>query len=98
MGELWEPGVKNFKTNFRNLVNAMEEVSTLFTKMKAWLRPTIPLSPSPDSREPLRPGHFLFGNPLLVIAEREIVNQWQKIKGIHHGSCQRWKAEYLKEL
>ncbi|XP_004522742.1 uncharacterized protein LOC101453309 [Ceratitis capitata] len=111
MGGIWEAGVKSFKTHFRKVSESMrftmEEFSTLLAKIEACLnsRPISPLSDDPDTLEPLTPGHFLVGSPLLAKAEPEtvgnpisIVNRWQKIKAIHQGLCRRWKAEYLKEL
>ncbi|CAD6997982.1 unnamed protein product [Ceratitis capitata] len=111
MGGLWEAGVKSFKIHFRKVATAMrftmEEFATLLAKIEACLnsRPISPMSENPESMEPLTPGHFLIGSPLLGIAEPEtngnamsIINRWQKLKALHQGFCQRWKAEYLKEL
>ncbi|XP_036346348.1 uncharacterized protein LOC118755629 isoform X1 [Rhagoletis pomonella] len=111
MGGLWEAGVKSFKMHFRKVANNMrftiEELSTLLARIESCLnsRPISPISEDAESMEPLTPGHFLIGTPLLALAEPEInenpmsiVNRWQKIKAIHQTFCRRWKAEYLKEL
>ena len=54
---------------------------------------------------PLTPGHFLIGSPLLSPAEPDLsnenitlANRWQRLKIQHHQFCKRWKDEYLKEL
>ncbi|XP_065354899.1 uncharacterized protein LOC135949306 [Calliphora vicina] len=67
-----------------------------------------PLSPSSENSQdlnPLTPGHFLIGSPMLTPAEPDcsdgnvtIANRWQKLRIQHHHFCRRWKDEYLKEL
>ncbi|XP_037815968.1 uncharacterized protein LOC119606507 [Lucilia sericata] len=54
---------------------------------------------------PLTPGHFLIGSPILTPAEPDtssdnitLANRWQKLRIQHHNFCKRWKDEYLKEL
>ncbi|XP_004519864.1 uncharacterized protein LOC101462372 [Ceratitis capitata] len=76
MGGLWEAGVVSKTMRF-----TMEEFSTLLAKIEACLnsRPISPLSDNPESTEPLTPGHFLIGIPLLAIAEPEINGSPQSI-------------------
>ncbi|XP_046808375.1 uncharacterized protein LOC124420210 [Lucilia cuprina] len=54
---------------------------------------------------PLTPGHFLIGSPILTPTEPDtssdnitVANRWQKLKIQHQNFCKRWKDEYLKEL
>lgn len=82
-------------------------MSTLLTRIEACLN-SRPLSPSSENSQdlnPLTPGHFLIGCPLLSPPEPDfsqgnltLANRWQKLKIQHHYFCRRWKDEYLKEL
>lgn len=110
LGGLWEAGVKSFKTHLKKsstTKHAFEEFSTLLARIKGCLN-SRPLSPSSDDSQdlnPLTPGHFLIGSPLLTPAEPDLsggnitfANRWQKLRIHHHIFCRRWKDEYLKEL
>ena len=65
-----------------------------------------PLSPSSENAQdlnPLTPGHFLIGSPLLTPAEPDVsngnitlANRWQKWRIQHHYFCRRWKEELHK--
>ncbi|XP_075161791.1 uncharacterized protein LOC142234512 [Haematobia irritans] len=111
MGGLWEAGVKSFKTHLRKTMPKMnftfEELSTILARIEACLnsRPINPVSDDPSSLEPLTPGHFLVGSPLLAPAEPDVSedditlsNRWKRLKIISQIFCQRWKSEYLNEL
>ncbi|XP_075163779.1 uncharacterized protein LOC142236428 [Haematobia irritans] len=111
MGGLWEAGVKSFKAHLKkcciNQRHTFEELNTLLARIESCLN-SRPLSPSSDDSEdlnPLTPGHFLIGTPLLTPAEPELgdnnmslINRWQRLRVQHHYFCRRWKEEYLKEL
>ncbi|XP_049315834.1 uncharacterized protein LOC125779239 [Bactrocera dorsalis] len=111
MGGLWEAGVKSLKTHLKKIAKlqkfTFEEFATLLTRIESCLnsRPISPISDDSTSLEPLTPGHFLIGTPLLTPAEPNledanlsIVNRWQKLKILYQHICKRWKEEYLKEL
>ncbi|XP_069965825.1 uncharacterized protein [Bactrocera oleae] len=111
MGGLWEAGVKSLKSHLKKVSQiqkfTFEELSTLLTRIESCLnsRPLSPLSEDPRNIEPLTPGHFLIGTPLLTPAEPNledtqlsIAHRWQKLKILHQHFCKRWKEEYLKEL
>ncbi|XP_075151078.1 uncharacterized protein LOC142225184 [Haematobia irritans] len=111
MGGLWEAGVKSFKTHLRKTMPKMnftfEELSTILARIEACLnsRPISPTSDDLSDLEPLTPGHFLIGSPLLTPAEPDIsggdvtlINRWTRLKVISQNFCQRWKSEYLNEL
>ncbi|XP_065354551.1 uncharacterized protein LOC135949022 [Calliphora vicina] len=111
MGGLWEAGVKSFKTHLKKMIPNMkftfEELSTILTRIESCLnsRPLSPASDDPNDLNPLTPGHFLIGTPLLTPAEPDVssenltlINRWKRLKVIYHSFCQRWKSEYLAEL
>ncbi|XP_050324467.1 uncharacterized protein LOC126755778 [Bactrocera neohumeralis] len=111
MGGLWEAGVKSLKSHLKKVSQnqkfTFEELATLLTRIESCLnsRPLSPLSEDPTNLEPLTPGHFLIGTPLLIPAEPNledahlsIAQRWQKLKILHQHFCKRWKEEYLKEL
>lgn len=111
MGGLWEAGIKSFKTQFKKMAGSMkytfEEFLTLLSRIESCLnsRPLSAMSENPNDFQPLTPGHFLVGGPLLSQVEPEIfdqppkiVNRWQKIKAMQQHFCHRWKSEYLQEM
>ncbi|XP_017480342.1 PREDICTED: uncharacterized protein LOC108369689 [Rhagoletis zephyria] len=111
MGGLWEAGVKSLKTHLKKVSKiqkfTFEELATLLTRIESCLnsRPLSPSSDDPTNLEPITPGHFLIGAPLLTPAEPNlddenlsIANRWQNLKILHQHFCKRWKEEYLREL
>ncbi|XP_075158073.1 uncharacterized protein LOC142231346 [Haematobia irritans] len=111
MGGLWEAGVKSFNTHLKKVSGSFnftfEEFCTLLSKIEACLnsRPISTISDDPADLNPLTPGHFLTGGPILAPPEptydndpESVVNRWQRVKVLHQNFCQRWKMEYLKEL
>ena len=78
MGGLWEAGVKSLKSHLKKVCQiqkfTFEELFTLLTRTESCLnsRPLSPLSEDPRNIEPLTPGHFLIGTPLLTPAERNL--------------------------
>ncbi|XP_059225803.1 uncharacterized protein LOC131997935 [Stomoxys calcitrans] len=111
MGGLWEAGVKSFKTHLKKISGGFtytfEEFCTLLTKIEACLnsRPISTMSEDFTDLNPLTPGHFLIGGPILAPPEpnydthpESVVNRWQRVKVLQQHFCQRWKSEYLKEL
>jgi len=78
MGDLWEAGVKSFKTSFYKSTATkkytFEELSTLLAKIEACLksRPLSPMSEDQTDLLALTPGWFLVGGPLLSIVKPEV--------------------------
>lgn len=91
MGGLWKAGVKSFKTHLRKLVPhinfTFEELAKILVRIEACLnsRPLSPTSDDPDDLATLTSGYL-------------IANCWKRLRIISHNFCQRWKAEYLKQL
>ena len=111
MGGLWEAGVKSVKTHLRKGLEGhrltFEEMGTVLSRIEAVLnsRPLMPVSEDPTTLEPLTPGHFLVGGPLLARAEPgpttsslSILNRWTKVTAIAHEISMRWKRDYLVTL
>ncbi|XP_069961964.1 uncharacterized protein [Bactrocera oleae] len=111
MGGLCEAGVKSLKIHLKKVSQiqkfTFEELSTLLTRIESCLNSRLlsPLSEDPRNMEPLTPGHFLIGTPLLIPAEPNledtqlsIAHRWQKLKILHQHFCKRWKEECLKKL
>ncbi|XP_075147420.1 uncharacterized protein LOC142221551 [Haematobia irritans] len=111
MGGLWEAGVRSFKTHFKKVSGShkytFEEFCTLLARIEGCLnsRPISIMSEDPTDLNPLTPGHFLTGGPILTPPEptidthpETVTNRWQRVKALHHHFCQRWKVEYLREL
>lgn len=77
-GGLWEAGVKSAKFHLRRIVgNAMltfEELTTVLAQIEAILnsRPLCPVSSGPSDLNCLTPAHFLIGEPLTSIPERDV--------------------------
>ncbi|XP_054709171.1 uncharacterized protein LOC129218872 [Uloborus diversus] len=74
-GGLWESNIKTVKKHLIKASNSailnFEELSTLLIQIEACLnsRPLTPLSADPMDLQPLTPGHFLIGAPLLSFPE-----------------------------
>ncbi|GFW36934.1 integrase catalytic domain-containing protein [Trichonephila clavipes] len=87
--------------------SAKEELTTLVAQIEAVLnsRPLCPLSADPADLQPLTPGHFLVGAPLLGIPEPSelltnisLSSRWSLIQSLKNRFWKRWSKEYLGEL
>lgn len=111
-GGLWEAAVRSLKlllkkTLGERLLN-FEQLTTLVAAAEAVLnsRPLIPLnSLADDAIEPLTPGHFLVGGPLVALpsipdTRTKICNLrgWNLVLRLSYNFWVRWKSEYLVEL
>jgi len=84
-----------------------EEMTTLVSRIEAILnsRPITPQSSDPNDLQPLTPGHFLIGHPLVAIPEPDLTShpfnrlrRWQLLSSFHQSFWKRWSAEYLTSL
>lgn len=108
MGGLWEINVKSVKTHLKRTIGetvmSYEELYTLLTRIEAILnsRPLSPVSNDPNDFSFLTPGHFLIGEPLNAMDERDLtttkvnrLSQWQRIEQLRQHFWHRWQKEYL---
>lgn len=107
-GGLWEAGVKSAKFHLKRVVNnstlTFEEMTTVLSQIEACLN-SRPLSMLPNDHEdpsPLTPGHFLVGEPLIVVPERNYeqsnigtLKRWQMTQRMLQDFWRRWSDEYL---
>ena len=112
-GGLWEAAVKSFKRLLIRVVGTelltFEHLHTLVVEIEAILnsRPLTPISSDPKDPPPpvLTPGHFLIGDTLTSLRERDFrtvpagrLSSWQRIHQIKQHFWSRWYREYLNEL
>lgn len=110
-GGLWEAGVKSAKFHLRRIVgNAMltfEELTTVLAQIEAILnsRPLCPVSSDPSDLNCLTPAHFLIGEPLTSIPEKDVsdkpnnrLNFFQLCTKLKQNFWKRWSVEYLTRL
>nr|XP_012146525.1 PREDICTED: uncharacterized protein LOC105663276 [Megachile rotundata] len=110
-GGLWEAAVKAFKHHLVRVVGSelftFEEFNTLIIQIESILnsRPLTPLSSDPNDLSALTPGHFLIGESLTSLRERDFadtpsnrLSTWQHIQKVKRHFWNRWHREYLNEL
>ncbi|XP_078051509.1 uncharacterized protein LOC144477649 [Augochlora pura] len=110
-GGLWEAAVKSFKYHLRRVAGnelfTFENFNTLITEIEAVLnsRPLTPISSDANDPLALTPGHFLIGDSLTSLRERDFrdapsnrLSSWQQIQQIKQHFWNRWRREYLNEL
>uniref|UniRef100_A0A0A9YQQ8 Pol polyprotein n=1 Tax=Lygus hesperus TaxID=30085 RepID=A0A0A9YQQ8_LYGHE len=109
---LVEAAVKSSKYHMKRIMGTQvftyEEMLTLLARVEAVLnsRPLCPLSNSSDDDfNPLTPGHFLIGAPLLARPEHDLtdvqlnrLNRWQLVSHSLQSFWLRWRKEYLHTL
>ncbi|KAL0901649.1 hypothetical protein ABMA27_006857 [Loxostege sticticalis] len=108
---LWEAGVRCVKSHLKRVVGdstlTYEELSTVLAQIEACLnsRPLTLLSDHPDDPLPLKPGHFLVGEPLLNIADEDCsdlnlsnLDRWKLVQQMVNRFWKRWSKEYLVNL
>lgn len=110
-GGLWESCVKQAKYHLRRVVGnsnlTFEELTTVFTQIEACInsRPLSSLSNDPEDFMPLTPGHFLVGESLVALPERDVQNikcgrlsRYQHLTQMVQTFWSRWNKECLSEL
>lgn len=110
-GGLWERAVKSAKHHLKRVIGTqiltIEEFNTLTTRVEAMLnsRPLTQLSADPSELNPLTPGHFLIGGPLVTPVEHVLqqtpinrLRRWQLVQSMAQNLWARWKLEYLHTL
>ncbi|XP_075151197.1 uncharacterized protein LOC142225306 [Haematobia irritans] len=113
MGGLWEAAVKSMKTHLKKIAAnqsfTFEEFTTLLVTIESILnsRPLTAITENPNELNPLTPGHFLRGAPIIAPPEStslsletniSLLNRWQRLKVLQRTFALRWKNEYISEL
>ena len=111
MGGLWEAGIKSTKAHLKRVMGnntlTFEEFTTLLCQIESCLnsRPLTPISTEPNDLEPLTPGHFLIGAPLVSIREPDITSvpnnrlpRWKVVQQKFQHFWKRWSSEYVNNL
>ena len=84
-----------------------EQFATLLAQIEAVLnsRPLSAMSSEPGDLQPLTPGHFLVGGPLIAVPDEEVgeiprnrLSQFQRVQQQLQHFWQRWSREYLCSL
>ncbi|XP_036346961.1 uncharacterized protein LOC118756298 [Rhagoletis pomonella] len=109
-GGIWEAAVKSAKGHLnRSMANSRltyEELTTALVEIEAVMnsRPITPLSSDPNDYEALTPGHFIIGDALKALPERNVssnishAQQWAQIATIKQNFWKQWSHEYINEL
>lgn len=111
-GGLWEAAVKSFKRHLTHVAGlemlfTYEQFNTLITEIEAILnsRPLTPISSDPNDPIVLTPGHFLIGDSLTNLRDRNFtdvptnrLNTWEHIQKVKQDFLKRWRREYLTEI
>ena len=110
-GGLWEAGVKSTKHHLKRVIGnstlTFEEMTTLLCQIEACLnsRPITQISSNPEDPYPLTPGHFLVGEPLVLVPDFNYENtkintlkRWHFTQRLVQDFWRRWSHEYLTQL
>lgn len=108
---LAESAIRSVKHHIRRVIGettlTFEELTTVLSKIEACLnsRPLCAMSSEPDNFDVLTPGHFLVGEPLITIPQRDLgackisaLTRWQLTHQLVQRVWKRWSAEYLHTL
>ncbi|XP_047541815.1 uncharacterized protein LOC125074530 [Vanessa atalanta] len=109
-GGLWEAGIKSTKFHLKRVVGnstlTYEEMATVLAQIEACLN-SRPLSRVEDPTEAvvLTPGHFLVGEPLVVVPEVNYesanmftLRRWQLHQRMMQDFWRRWSQDYLHQF
>lgn len=107
-GGIWEAGIKSTKYHIKRVIGdstlTYEEMATLLSQIEACLnsRPISVLPSEAGELNPLTPGHFLIGEPLVTIPENNyessnisMLKRWQLTQRMFQNFWRRWSNEYL---
>ncbi|XP_060879186.1 uncharacterized protein LOC132951391 [Metopolophium dirhodum] len=110
-GGLWEAAVKSMKNLLSKVIGesrlTYEEMSTVLTRVEACLssRPITSLSSDPSDLSYLTPGHFLIGDAITAVPERDEtttsvtpLERWRRVTQYSQLLWKRWSTEYLGQL
>lgn len=110
-GGLWEAGVRSAKSHLKRILGnstaTFEELSTILAQIEACLnsRPLSYLSNESNDPLPLTPGHFLIGEPLILIPDEDYtksnisgLQRWKIGQKMIHDFWRKWSNEYLVSL
>lgn len=83
-----------------------EELTTVLTQVEAALnsRPLCAIPTDGNDCNPITPGHFLVGQPLIAIPEpnilerRTVTSRWHLVQQLVQHFWKRWSNEYLHQL
>lgn len=103
--------MKSFKYHLKRVIAdkilAYDELETLCIEIEAILnsRPLTPLSSDPNDLLVLTPGHFLIGDSLKSLPEKDVttipenkLDAWENIQKLKQIFWDRWHIEYLNSL
>ena len=103
--------MKSFKRHLKRVIGnellTFEQFNTLIIEMESILnsRSLTPLSTDPNHLSVLTPGHFLIGDSLMSLRERNLrvissnrFSKWQHIQQLKQHFLNRWHKKYLNEL
>ncbi|XP_045509320.1 uncharacterized protein LOC123704888 [Colias croceus] len=110
-GGLWEAAVKSIKFHLARIVGnatlTFEEMTTTLAQIEACLnsRPISQLTSDPQDPCPLTPGHFLVGEPLVLVPDDNYekanvtnLKRWHLTQRMTQTFWRRWTEEYLTQL
>lgn len=110
-GGLWESAIKSAKhllvRTMGNSTLTFEDMLTLMTQVEAVLnsRPLTPLSSNPSDLLALTPSHFLIGESLMALPQRNVtetaenrLDKYHAIQRMYQLFWKRWSHEYLSSL
>lgn len=110
-GGLWEAAIKSTKHHMKHVIGSQvftyDELHTFITRIEGILnsRPLTPLSSDPNDLCALTPGHFLIGQPIMALPERNYIetsmnrlHRWELLQQAQQSFWKRWTKEYLTTL
>ncbi|KAJ0171792.1 hypothetical protein K1T71_012555 [Dendrolimus kikuchii] len=110
-GGLWEAGIKSTKHHLKRVVGnntlTYEEMATVLSQIEACLnsRPISRFSENSQDQTALTPGHFLVGEPLVLVPEFNFeqsnltsLKRWQLTQRMLQDFWRRWSKEYLTQF